>query len=29
MSVKEYVNSMHPSLLMHMINRNAKSVITE
>lgn len=25
--VKEYINSMHPSLLMNMINMNAKSVI--
>ena len=27
--IKEYINIMHPSLLMHMINRNAKNVITE
>jgi hypothetical protein len=28
-NVKEYVNNLHPSLLMHMINRNAKHVISE
>lgn len=27
-NVKEYINILHPSLLMHMINRNAKHVIT-
>lgn len=27
-NVKEYINKLHPSLLMHMINRNAKHVIT-
>ena len=27
-NVKEYINKLHPSLLMHMITRNAKHVIT-
>ncbi len=28
-NVKEYVNNLHPSLLMHMMNRNAKHVLTK
>ena len=29
MHVKDYINKMHPSLMMHMINRDAKHVIRE